>query len=120
MIPMVMIFSGLLFSYSIAIYSNYKVLQYIKRSHMIEPLKTDYKNLQFAMIVQSMAQTIMLFIPTGLLWLSIILQYEGSIIYAMIIELTPAVTSISTMLSIPEFRILVKKKYNLLLDLIKL
>ena len=110
---------GIVISYCTAIYSNYKVLQYLKHDYMIEPLKTDYKNLQFTMVVQSMAQTFMLVIPCSLIWLSIFLQYEGSVIFAMIFELTPAVTSISTMLSIPEFRTLVKKKYNLLLDLIK-
>ena len=115
-----MVLTGLLFSYSTAIYSNYEVLQYLKRGYMVEPLKTDYRNLQFTMVVQSIAQTVTLVLPFGLLWLSIILQYEGSIIFAVMIELAPAVTSISTMLSIPEFRTLVKNKYNLLLDLVKL
>src|SRR5690606_38738055 len=115
-----MITSGLFFSYCIAIYSNYKVLQYLKHDYMIEPLKTDYKNLQFTMVVQSIAQTLMLVFPCSLLWLSVFIQYEDIIIFAVIIEVAPAVTSISTMLSIPEFRALVKKKYNSFLDLLNL
>lgn len=87
---------------------------------MIEPLKTDFKNLQFTMMVQCVSQTFMIVIPSSLFWLSVFLQYEGSVIFAVILEIAPGVTSISTMLSIPEFRTLVKDKLDSFLDLTNL
>ena len=113
-----MINFGCTCSFSLAVYFNFKILQYLKHDNMIETLKVEYKSLQFSMVVQACAQATMLVFPCLGIWISTFLEFKNCMIFGLMIECAPVVTSISTMLSIPEYRRRTKEEIQNILDLL--
>ena len=70
------------------------------------------------MIVQAYAQSIMIVLPCLGLWISTFLELENAMIFGIIIESAPVVTSISTMISVPEYRRRAKEGIQNILDLL--
>ena len=105
-------------NFSSILYFNYKVFQTLRINKYLETERKASLELQKTMTIQSIVQFFFMVTPITLMCLSCLMEFEGVIGVLFVLEMSPTVMTMSTFLSVSQYREKVKDFYYFVRDIL--